>query len=213
MLKKRASKIIVGAILVISALMMSNTASASSATCADMTGDYIVAGSLKLTVNLTGFVSASITLPKLENLQAVMPEYFHFNSNHTLSDDLLSEIFNGAAFATWSQNGCSFTVNYTDFANTMLALLTESNIDADIVSPTTLTGKISSKDGTNSGTLNLKINLNSPITGSLTVAMKFKGYPADALSAAKNLSETPGIKNFLSDILSKIRKQSGQVAP
>jgi hypothetical protein len=204
-------KMLVSSILFLTVVTLSNPAGAATiSSCPDLSGGmYLIDGSLKLSVNLTNYVSATITLPKLGNLGDMAGEIFYFFPGGTLGDELLYSYLKLEYFGYWEQSGCNFAVDFTDLANMLIVMANQYGIEAEIAGPTTVTGKISSRDGTNSGKISLKINILSPIEGNLALSMSFKGYPVvyETLQKRGRPSLKPELQNFFSSVFSMISRK------
>ena len=178
---------------------------AAFTSCRDLTGKYRIDGSLKVSVNFPDIVSATITLPKLMSLGIATGEYFYFNEGGVFTDELLdSYLGTELGLGQWEQNGCNFTIDLPSLANSLLDMLADNDLEAEIVGSTTLTGKISTRDGTNSGKFSLKINVSSPVQGSFSISLSFKGIPvaSDPISQSADSLIDLQIKNFISGIFS-----------
>ena len=202
----------IGAILFLAMVASTNlTWATPSSSCSDMTGSYVVDGSVKLPVNFPNYASATITLPKLANLGDLVGEVFYFYGDGTFGDQLLCSAmgFDSCNFAPWEQyNNCTFAIDLSGIASYLLDMLSQYGVDAEVAGSTTVTGKIAS-NGTNSGKFNLKINIDSPVEGNLSLSVSFKGYPVayDSLQKKNKSSLKPEIKNFLSSVLSMISRK------
>lgn len=201
-------KLIVLSIFFFSAAIATHPVEAASTSCPDLTGTYRIDGSLKVSVNFPDYVNATITLPKLMSLGIVAGEYFYFKKDDVTDDrvftDKLLESYLGTNLGHWEQNGCSFTINLSDLADSLLDLLADNDLEAEIVGSTTLTGKISTRDGTNSGKFSLKIDVSSLVAGSISISLSFKGIPvaSDPISQSADSLINLQIKNFISGIFS-----------
>ena len=169
-----------------------------------------------MSVSFPDYVTASISLPKLGNLGDVSGEVFYFFDGGYLGDELLYSYLGWDYFAYWEQNGCNFTIDYSEFADYLLQTLYDAGVDAEITGPTTVTGKIAS-NGSNSGKFSININLYSPLEGKLSVSMNFKGYPASSLASLPK-GGSPSIKAQVKDFMSKFlsslpRKGTGRGGP
>ena len=209
-------KLIVLSIFFFLLTIASNPVEAASASCPDLTGKYRIDGSLKVSVNFPDFISATITLPKLMTLGIAAEEYFYFKKDGTddrVFTDKLLESYLGTDLGHWEQNGCNFTINLSDLADSLLDLLADNDLEAEIIGSKTLTGKISTRDGTNSGKFSLKIDVISPIKGSLSISLTFKGIPvaSDPIPQNGKSPITPQIKNFISSIFSSLPRKEASL--
>jgi len=205
-------KLIVLSIFFFSAAIASHPAEAAFTSCRDLTGTYRIDGSLKVSVNFPDYVSATITLPKLMSLGIATGEYFYFDKDGIFSDKLL-ESYLGTDLGHWEQNGCNFTINLSDLAESLLELLADNKVTGKIAGSPTLTGKISTRDGTNSGKFSLKIDVSSPIQGSLSISLSFKGIPvaSDSIPQSGKSPINPQIKNFISSIFSSLPRKEASL--
>lgn len=210
--KTMLKKLILISIFFFSAAIASHPAEAAFTSCRDLTGTYRIDGSLKVSVNFPDYVSATITLPKLMTLGIVAGEYFYFYDDHTFSDKLL-ESYLGTELGLWEQNGCNFTIDLSNLAESLLELLADNDVTGEIVGSTTLTGKISTRDGTNSGKFSLKINVSSPVQGSLSISLSFKGIPvaSDSMPQSGRSTINPQIKNFISSVFSSLPRKEASL--
>jgi hypothetical protein len=210
--KTMLKKLIVLSIFFFLLTIASNPVEAASASCPDLTGKYRIDGSLKVSVNFPDFISATITLPKLMTLAIAAGEYFYFDKGGVFTDELLDSYL-GTELGHWEQNGCNFTINLSDLADSLLDLLADNDLEAEIVGSKTLTGKISTRDGTNSGKFSLKIDVTSPIKGSLSISLTFKGIPvaSDPIPQNGKSPITPQIKNFISSIFSSLPRKEASL--
>jgi hypothetical protein len=215
--KTMLKKLIVLSIFFFSAAIVSHPAEAASTSCRDLTGTYRIDGSLKVSVNFPDYVSATITLPKLWSLGFVAGEYFYFEKDDVTNDrvftDKLLESYLGTELGTWEQNGCNFTIDLSPLANSLLDMLADNGFDAAIAGSTTLTGKISTRDGTNSGKFSLKIDVSSPVQGTLSISLSFKGIPvaSDSMPQSGKSPIDPKIKNFISSIFSNLPRKEASL--
>jgi hypothetical protein len=101
----------------------------------------------------------------------------------------------------------------SDLADSLLDLLADNDLEAEIIGSKTLTGKISTRDGTNSGKFSLKIDVISPIKGSLSISLTFKGIPvaSDPIPQNGKSPITPQIKNFISSIFSTLPRKEASL--
>ena len=203
---------------------------------------YNVGGNLKLTVTFNGYITASITLPKLENLTSLgeeegLSEYFVFWPNNvddfsyggfgdTLLYGLSPDTF--GVFGEWEQNGCNLYIDTSSLVYMLVDMMYEMGIEAEPSGSPKITAKVA-KDGTHSGKINIKLNFYSPISGSLSFSMTYKSYPLlindpklqknkAALRSNNQKNKTvlkSEIKNFLLSALSKLPKKGAvpQLAP
>jgi hypothetical protein len=210
-------KLIVVSILFLSITIVSNPARAASCTVYQYNEDtgggyyYSIAGSLKLSVTFNNYLSATITLPNLQNLGTVVSENFYFDNYGYVYDDLLYNYAGGSDLGTYSQSGCNVTIDFTDAADAMVSLLSSLGIAAEVSSSTTATAKISSKDGSNSGKVSININITSPLQGSASVQLTFKGTPYAISSASLpqrgKSSIKPELEKFLKGVFSLLPRK------
>ena len=205
-------KLIVLSIFFFSAVIASHPVEAASTSCPDLNGTYRIDGSLKVSVNFPDYVSATITLPKLMTLGIVAGEHFYFYDDHTFSDKLL-ESYLGTELGFWEQNGCNFTIDLSNLADSLIDMLADYNLKGEVVGSTVLTGKISTRDGTNSGRFSLKIDVSSPVKGSLSISLSFKGIPvpSDSVPQSGKSPINPRIKNFISSIFSSLPRKEASL--
>jgi hypothetical protein len=211
-------RLMLASILLLSLTLMLTSAPAwavatvtATSTCKSVSGQtFSVAGSVKITVNFPDYATATITLPKLENVVGAAGETFVFGADGKLSDEILDSFLDITYFGTWKQDGCNIAVDFTYGAEKVVSALAELGIDAEIVPPTTTTAKISTKDGTNSGKLTIKINILAPYEGTLSIQVTFKGIPATAASKdslARQESFNSDLKYHLEGIYSIILRE------
>jgi hypothetical protein len=206
--KTMLKRLIVLSIFFFLVTIASNPVQAAFTSCPDLAGTYRIDGNLKISANFPDYVSANITLPKLMSLGIVAGEYFYFNVGGVFTDKLLDSYL-GTDLGQWEQNGCSFTIDLSDLADSLLDLLADNNLTGEIVGSTTLTGKISTRDGTNSGKFSLKINVSSPVQGTLSISLSFKGIPvaSDSMPQSGRSTINPQIKNFISSVFSSLPRK------
>ena len=207
-------KLIVLSIFFFLLTIASNPVEAASASCPDLTGKYRIDGSLKVSVNFPDFISATITLPKLTRLSNnATGEYFYFYDDGIFTDTLLDEYLD-AGLGRWVQNGCSFTIDFLSLAQSLVAMLEDDyDMKGVVVGSTILTGKISTRDGTNSGKFSLKIDVSSPIQGTISISLNFKGIPvaSDSISQSGRSTINPQIKSFISSIFSSLPRKEASL--
>jgi hypothetical protein len=213
--KTMLKKLIVLSVFFFSAVIAAHPVEAASTSCPNLTGTYRIDGNLKISVNFPDYVNATITLPKLWSLGIVAGEHFYFENGGGFSDELLESYLDIDELGRWVQTGCSFTIDLSSLANSLVDMLDENGFKADSVGSTMLTGKISTRDGTNSGKFSLKINVSSPVGGSISISLSFKGIPvaSDPISqSADSLIDLP-IKNFISGIFSILPRKEAPLNP
>ncbi len=227
MMRKLMKKTMVGSILFLAVVALSNPVWATTSSCYVYTADedmvgYYIDGNLKLSITFTDYISATITLPKLANVMDLAGEYgygeyFYYFSDGGLGDNLLylmdPELFYYIGY--WEQSGCNIYIDFSDLAYYVLDALAGMSVEAELGSSPATTAKISSRDGSNSGKITLKFYIYSPLEGNLSVTLSYKGYPfefsldrktAQSLMKGKS-SVSPEIKNFLSSVFSKLPKK------
>ena len=207
-------KLFVLSIFFFSAAFASHPAEAASMSCPDLAGKYRIEGNLKISVNFPDYISATITLPKLSSLSNnATGEYFYFYGDGVFTDTLMDEYLD-AGLGRWVQNGCSFTIDFLPLAQSFVAMLEDDyDMKGVVVGSTILTGKISTRDGTNSGRFTLKFDVSSPIQGTLSISLSFKGIPvaSDSMSQGEPSTLNPQIKNFISGIFSSLPRKEASI--
>jgi hypothetical protein len=156
---------------------------------------WMIGGNIKATINFPNLVSLSLALPNLGYLwtQFGIGEAFQFNGDGTFEDLILllipSLVPNTTVpLPTWTQNGSNFTVDLTDLSLALGTALQNSlgglaTVDSTPVT-SSFTGKVASNGTSISGKVNIayKISIDigtaTPITGTLSVTMSYKGSPA-----------------------------------
>jgi hypothetical protein len=211
--KTMLKKLIVLSIFFFSAAIASHPVEAASTSCPPLTGTYRIDGNLKVSINFPDYVSATITLPKLSSLSnKATGEYFYFKDGGIFTDTLLDEYL-GNELGHWEQNGCGFTIDLSDLVDSLIDMLADYDLKGEIVGSTVLTGRISTRDGTNSGKFSLKIDVSSLVAGSISISLSFKGIPvsSDPISQSADSLISLQIKNFISGIFSILPRKEASL--
>ncbi len=211
-------------IIVISMLLLSIFAFSNSALAVWDLSDsgYWISGSLTVKANFPNLVTATVTLPKVQNLG----EYFIFYSDGTFEGELIGTLFGllGGdlySYPWWEEDSKgNFTVHLDDLVDEFASSLTDLGLDVSYKTPN-ITGKVD-KNGNISGKLNMVLNLGIDtsgsdfytdyITGSITITTSYKGtydpsFFSYSLKQGKKASSGMSAKKILGDFITSIKSQ------
>lgn len=211
-------------IFAISILLLSLVAFSNSAWAVWDLSDtaYSISGSLTVKANFPNLVTATVTLPKVQNLG----EYFIFYSDNTFEGELIGTLFgllggDSYSYPEWYEDSKgNFTVYLDTLVEEFASSLTDLGVDVTYKTPN-ITGKVDSK-GNISGKLNMVLNLGIDtsgsdfytdyITGSITITTSYKGtYDPDffyySLSQGKKASGGMSAKKIVGDFIASIKSQ------
>jgi hypothetical protein len=170
-----------------------------------------ISGNFTASIKFPNLVELSVKLPKLETYWNSFGagEMFYFQGDGTFEDLLLSLLPMLAGNTgidipppTWSQNGLNFIVDVTDFSNAVADALQSvlgnlATVNPESTKDPSFTGKVDSKGASISGKLAIYYNLSialgsgSPVDGTLSLTMSFKGIPLQSgVTAARAAFES-----------------------
>jgi len=157
-----------------------------------------ISGNFTAAIKFPNYVELSVKLPKLETFWNTLGigEAFYYHGDGTFEDLILSLLPMVAGntgvdvpLPTWKQDGLNFTVDITEFsaalADALQNLLGDvATIDREPTKPPSFSGKVDSRGASISGKLTVNYSLSialgelgSPMDGTLSLTMSFKGTP------------------------------------
>ena len=168
-----------------------------------------ISGNFTASIKFPNLVELSVKLPKLETYSSTFGagEMFYFHGDGTFEDLLLSLLpmlgtNTGIEIPppTWSQNGLNFLIDVTDFSNAVADALQSMLGDLATVSPQptsepSFSGKVDSRGASISGKLAINYSVSvvlgsgTPVDGTLSLKMGFKGTPLQAAASARTAFE------------------------
>ena len=168
-----------------------------------------ISGNFTASIKFPNLVELSVKLPKLETYSSTFGagEMFYFHGDGTFEDLLLSLLpmlgtNKGIEIPppTWSQNGLNFLIDVTDFSNAVADALQSMLGDLATVSPQptsepSFSGKVDSRGASISGKLAINYSVSvvlgsgTPVDGTLSLKMGFKGTPLQAAASARTAFE------------------------
>jgi hypothetical protein len=163
-----------------------------------------ISGNFTAAIKLPNYVELSVKLPKLETYWNTFGagEAFYFHGDETFEDLILSllPLLAGnmgvdVPLPTWQQNGLNFNIDVTDFslalADALQSILGDiATIDREPTKAPSFSGKVDSKGTSISGKLTVNYNLSialgsgSPVDGTLSLTMSFKGTPLQSAATS-----------------------------
>jgi hypothetical protein len=204
-------KVLIVSALFLSIVVVSNPVWAQS--CPTPDGYYLLDGKLTAKANFPGFVTLSLKLPALKNIEAFA--FFDSSGGFSLLLPLVSELLTGTPelSGSWTPTGCS-TFAVTGIGQSLIDQL-PPGIEATISESFTGTRQ---SDDTIKGKFNLGVSIGFQgfEVGTITIKGTFTGRPTDAPASVAstglsllNPPEQEGSKgsSILADLIIKFLKK------
>jgi hypothetical protein len=214
-----SKKIIIISMMLLSILAFSNSASAVF----DVSEPdyYSISGNLALKADFKNWVTATVTLPKVQNFD----EFFVFYGDGEFQGYLIYTLFgllgdSSLPYPTWDEDSRgNFVVDLSDLASGFEDSLSQLGVDVTATKDPSITGKVDSR-GNISGKMNLGwyVSIDASeaglgtISGTITATSAFKGTPvylssSFSLPQDKNTSSRMAIQKVVGDFITSIKNQ------
>ncbi len=231
-------KMMVTFLFIISMIGFSNPARAAAPSFPLDETTWKVGGNFTTSIKFPNFVELTVKMPKLETFWSTfgIGEVFYFAEDGTFQDLILAllPLLAGdteVPLPTWTQTGSNFTVDITELSTVLAEGLQGmlgdlATVDGTPSKPPVFSGKVASNGSSISGKVAISYNLSiqlgdgSPLNGTLSVTMSFKGtyVPPEEAAAMKSSLQSKtrngkpiemlrSIKLAISDIISLIPRK------